>query len=76
MRVNMPHRVERNAYRLTEQWCKAVEDKVILVLKGSVFGDLIKGTIEECKKADCQARRRSPYCLIGSQIQVKLEHKP
>jgi hypothetical protein len=65
------HKVVRDVYVSTERWCKAVEDRVILVVKGSAFGDMFKGTVEGCKRADCQAKRMSPYCLIGSQIQVK-----
>jgi hypothetical protein len=59
--------VERDVYKVVEWYCPALEETVLVVVRGSVFQDLVNGKVEGCKKTDCQAKH-SPYCLITKRI--------
>ncbi|MEM2338412.1 MAG: hypothetical protein QXP06_07460 [Candidatus Bathyarchaeia archaeon] len=57
--------------KLVRQWCKAVEDTVTLRIRGTVFGDMIKGKVVDCLKRNCTARNH-PYCWLEHIIQTKI----
>jgi hypothetical protein len=56
-------------------WCPAIEEKVYLYVKGSMFKDFINGTVTGCKKAYCDARNKNPYCQIGKHIQARVKNE-
>jgi hypothetical protein len=64
--------VERDVYKVVEWHCPALEEAVLVVVRGSVFHDLVNGKVEGCKKTDCQAKH-SPYCLIGTRVQATVK---
>jgi hypothetical protein len=64
--------VERDVYKVVDWYCPALEEAVLVVVRGSVFHDLVNGKVEGCKKTDCQAKH-SPYCLIGTRIQATVK---
>jgi hypothetical protein len=64
--------VERDVYKVVEWYCPALEEAVLVVVRGSVFNELINGKVEGCRKTDCHAKH-SPYCLIGRRIQTAVK---
>ena len=62
-------KVETGVRRVLEWRCPALEETVLVDVRGSIFDGLINGKVEGCRKADCPAKN-TPYCLIGTRIQA------
>ncbi len=64
--------VETKVTRFVQTWCPAVRDVVTLQVYGSVFGDLIRGTVILCQRYGECPSRKSRNCWFGKIIQTKL----
>jgi hypothetical protein len=57
-----------------ECYCPAIDDIVIMIVEGSVYGNVVQGTVQDCSlnHKNCHARK-SPYCKLGKPIMMSVK---
>jgi hypothetical protein len=58
-----------------ECYCPAAGDMVVLNVVGSVYGNVVQGTVLDCSLIHkiCHAHaRKSPYCKLGKPIMMSV----
>jgi hypothetical protein len=56
-----------------ECYCPAIDDMVVLNVEGSVYGNVVQGSVSGCVVAkNCHARK-SPYCKLGKPTMMSVK---